>query len=310
LHDPVLAKHAVGNKEATGRMAGADIRSKVCHFVRARLLSTFHFLSIRSNVDEACILLNHCFEKLAFLTVNHQQTNSSWIKSVYQTLDDQHDAEKLYADQVFYSTYKQLPKWKSAIDDLCLKTGLQMILRKFLSQMPIDVQISDFKAELNKPEYSQLSLNVLRLCLNSSDLLQMTKHIHDLTKFYVLLHQNYAKLIEQSEFHDISLNDLCKRGKKHYRNVQRIQAFDEYKSHEKIIDYGMKAVNEYHKFADGYIRPGACDETQHFLPIDETTSISYLVTTDNHDESDIILRILRSVLFLKHLLLFINSYIK
>jgi methionyl-tRNA synthetase len=63
--------------------------------------------------------------------------------------------------------------------------------------------------------------------------------------------------------------------------------------HFSIIENGIKAVNIYHKFSNGRIQPGACDETQRFITISIDTSISYLITTDNHDEGDIIMRILR-----------------
>ncbi|CAF2853244.1 unnamed protein product [Rotaria sp. Silwood2] len=77
LHGPILATHAVADDTAVCRLAGNNNRTKVCHFVRARLLSTFNFLSIRSNQDDACILLNRCLEQMAFLTINHQQAENS-----------------------------------------------------------------------------------------------------------------------------------------------------------------------------------------------------------------------------------------
>ena len=89
LKGPILAPHAIADNTAVCRMAGNNDRTKVCHFVRARLFSTFNFLSIRSNQNDACILLNRCFEQLAFLTMNHQQAENSWIKPTFHTLNDQ-----------------------------------------------------------------------------------------------------------------------------------------------------------------------------------------------------------------------------
>ena len=48
-------------------------------------------------------------------------------------------------------------------------------------------------------------------------------------------------------------------------------------------------------FADGLIRPGACDETQRFKTITFETPVNYLVTNDNYDEGDIVMRILRLI---------------
>ncbi|CAF5162924.1 unnamed protein product, partial [Rotaria magnacalcarata] len=59
-----------------------------------------------------------------------------------------------------------------------------------------------------------------------------------------------------------------------------------------IIENGIEAVNEYHHFSDGFIRPGACDETQRFSIIGWQTPVNYLITNENHDEGDIVMRIL------------------
>ncbi len=293
LHGTILSDDAIADTTADVRLIGNDIRTKVCHFVRARVLATFSFLSILSNRNDACILLNRCFEKFAFLTVNHQENEGSWIKPTYETVTDKYEAEEEYLKNVFYPVYKQLPEHKSYIYDLCLKTQLQKNIQDFISQMSIDIQFSQFKTELNNPKYLQLPLNILRRTLNSPDFFKMTKYIHDLSKFYVLLHQTYARLIEQDEFLEVKLQQLYELGKKHYKNMQQTQLLNGNKSHQSIIDNGIKAINEYHKFAGGLIRPGACNETQHFLAIDMNTLVSYLVTTSNHDESDIVGRILR-----------------
>ncbi|CAF4614082.1 unnamed protein product, partial [Didymodactylos carnosus] len=58
LAGPILSRHAITNQDVVDRMAGTEDRTRVCHFVRARLLSTMSFLSIRSNRDDACIILN------------------------------------------------------------------------------------------------------------------------------------------------------------------------------------------------------------------------------------------------------------
>ncbi len=298
LHGPILAKHAIADTAVVTRIAGNSDRTKVCHFVRARILSTFNFLSIRSNQNDACILLNRCFEKMAFLTMNHQEEEGSWIKPIYKELTDEHNAEKEYQNRIFYPMLQQLPEHKSYVNDLYLKTQLQINLQGFVSQMPINIQFLHFKTELNNPKHLKLPLNILRHTLNSPDFFKMTKYIHDLSKFYILLHQTYTKLIERDQFSEITLENLYDQGKKHYKNVHQIQLLNENKSHRSIIENGINAVNAYHQFADGLIRPGACDETQRFTSITMETPVSYLVTTDNHDEGDIVMRILRYISYL------------
>jgi hypothetical protein len=117
----------------------------------------------------------------------------------------------------------------------------------------------------------------------------MTRSIYDLSQFYLLLHQTYSLLIERDEFIEITLEDLSKRAEQHSNIVdQRLRA-----QHHSIIENGIKAVNLYHTFADGLIQPGACDETQRFDKVSNQTPIHYLVTNENHDEGDIVMRILR-----------------
>lgn len=295
LHGPILAPLAIEDQEVTARMAGTSSRTKVSHFIRARLLSTFHYLSIRSNQNDACILLNRCFEKVAFLTVNHKKEEDTWIKPFYEKLTDQYNAEKVFLSEIFYPVSKQLSEHKCYINSLILKTQLQMNLQGFIDQTPVNIQFSHFEMELNNPIHSQLPMNVLRHTLNSRDLLRKTKLIYDLSQFYILLHHTYTKLIERERFSEATLEELYERGEKHYKNIHQTQLFNENKPHLSIINAGIKAVNAYHKFADGLIRPGACDETQRFYPIAMDTPISYLVTTENYDEGNIIMRILRYV---------------
>jgi hypothetical protein len=159
--------------------------------------------------------------------------------------------------------------------------------------MPILIQFIHFKTELCNPKNSQFSLNILRNILDSFDFLKITHFIYDLSQFYLLLHQTYTQLIEREEFSVVTLKELYERGQKHHENSNRLTYPDQNNQQLLIIENGIKAVNAYHKFADGLIRPGACDETQRFTTISIDTPIHYLVTTENHDEGDIIMRILR-----------------
>lgn len=297
LYGPILAPSAIEDEEVTSQMAGTSRRTKVSHFVRARLLSTFHFLSIHSNQNQndACTLFNRCFEKIASLTINHQEEETAWVKPFYDELTDQHNAEKGYLVKVFYPVSQQLTEHKSYINSIILKTQFQINLQDFVTQMPINIQFSHFQTELNSPRHSQLPMNILRHTLNSRDLLRKTKLIHDLSQFYILLHQTYTKLIERDGFLETTLQQLYEQGEKHNKNIHQTLLFSENKSRLSIITAGIEAVNAYHQFAGGLIRPGACDETQYFDPITIDAPISYLVTTENYDEGNIVMRILRYV---------------
>ncbi|CAF1513265.1 unnamed protein product [Adineta ricciae] len=290
LHGPILAPHAIADNTAAHRLAGNDQRTKVCHFVRARLLSTFNFLSTHSNSNDASILLNRCFEQMAFLTLNQQQEEDSWIKPVYQTIDDQLKAEEEFQNKVFYFIHQKLAEHKAFVNQLDLQSQIQAQLQDFITKMPIEIQFRHFKTELHNPIHSEIPLNMLRHVLDSTDFLKMTKWIHNLTQFYLLLHQTYAQLIERNEFLTVSLEELYQRGEKHSKNYQSENRNNNYST---IIDHGIEAVNAYHDFTDGLIRPGACDQTQRFTKITRETPIHYLVTTGSLDEGDIVMRILR-----------------
>lgn len=262
-------------------LAGNSIRAKVCQFVCTRILSTYHFLSTQFNLNDACILLTCSFERMACLT----QNQSSWINPLYRTLHSQHRAERRYQKEVFYFVHEKLMQYKTVVSQLNLQSEIQRNLQNFIDQMPIIIQFTHFKTELHRPRDSLASLKILQHVLNSFDFLKITRLISDLSQFYLLLHQTYSQLIERDEFHGMTLKELYDRGEKYRQN--------ENKSHRTIIDNGINAVNAYHQFAGGLIRPGACDETQRFTTISFDTPVHYLVTNENHDEGDIIMRILR-----------------
>ncbi|CAF3326320.1 unnamed protein product [Rotaria sp. Silwood2] len=291
LYGPILAKHAIDYSGNDGKMVGGNLRAKVCHFVRARILSTFHFLSIRSNQDEACILLNRCFEQMAFLTCDQRQ--HSWIKPFYTTLVDVLKAEQEYQNQIFYPIYQKLAEYKTYVNSLQLESQLQTNLQDYIIRMPMIIHFLHFKTELGNPSHSKMPLNILRNLLNSTDFLKMTKIIYDLSQFYILLNYTYTQLIERDEFTAITLRELYERGQKRFSTIYNFDNRNENNNHMLIIENGIKAVNIYHKFTDGLIQPGACDETQRFFIIGHDTLVSYLVTTGNNDEGDIIMRIIR-----------------
>ncbi|CAF1245410.1 unnamed protein product, partial [Rotaria sordida] len=288
LHGPILSPIAIADNTPAYRLAGESIRAKVCCFVCARLLSTFHFLSIQLNQNDTYILLTRCFEQMAFLTKNQ----NSWIKPIYTTIDNEFIAEQEFKDNVFYFVHNNLTEYKIYINQLYLQSQIQMNLQQFIDQMPIIIQFIDFKTELYRQINLETSLKILQQTLNSLPFLKITKLIYDLSQFYRLLHQTYSKLIEQNEFLTITLQELYDRGQKYYNNSNYQQNQNEDKTHRSIIENGIEAVKIYHQFSNGFIRPGACDETQHFSIITFDTPVSYLVTNENHDEGDIIMRIL------------------
>lgn len=293
LHGPILAPHAIADNTNDGRIAGNSPRTKVCHFVRARLLSTFHFLSARSNQDDACLLINRCFEQLAFVTIHHQQPDNAWMKPTFATLNEETKAEKEFQDRIFYAVFQKLAEHKAYVNQLHLQSQIQTNLQTYVSQLPMLIQYLHFKTELHNPIYAGASLKILQHVLNSSDFLALMKSIYDLSQFYLLLHQTYSLLIEQDEFLQVTLEQLYRRGQEHHNNADHLLEGNRNNNHLSTIENGIEAVNGYHAFTDGLIRPGACDETQRFKIITMETPIHYLVTTENHDEGDIVMRILR-----------------
>jgi hypothetical protein len=221
------------------------------------------------------------------------QNRNSWIKTIYTTMDDKREAEQEYKDKVFYFVHNNLAEYKAFINQLNLQSQIQENLQNFVDQMPIIIQFTHFKTELHRLTNSKSSTKILQHILNSFDFLKITKLIYDLSQFYLLLHQTYTQLIERNEFIIITLKELYDRGQKYYNHSHYQQYENENRTHRSIIENGIKAVNTYHQFADGLIRPGACEETQRFTTIAFETPVHYLVTNENHDEGDIVMRILR-----------------
>ena len=290
LYHPILAKHAVDPTAVTEHIADKSVRAKTCFFVCTRLLSTNIFLSLQSNQDGACLLFNRCFE--LFAQYSRQPEQNPWIKPIYKTNNEKLEAEKEFQNKIFYPTHQKLADYKKIIDRIQSQSQLQTKLQDYITQMPIIIEVIHFKTELCNPESTKLPLTILRRLFDSFEFLKMTRYIYALSQFHFLLHRTFTQLIEQEELLTITLKQLYERA---YQSSNRLRQPNQQNKYYTIIQNGIEAVNDYHKFADGQIQPGACDLTQCFQTISMETPISYLVETDNYDEGDIIMRILRQV---------------
>ena len=230
---------------------------------------------------------------MAQLTIEQQPAGQSWIKPVYRTILDEVAAEAEFQEKVFYHTHQRLNEYKAYVNQLHLQSQIQSNLQAFITGMPVLVQYQDFRMELNNPMHAALPLKILRYVLDSMEFLVITRSIYDLSQFYLLLHQTYTRLIERDEFLSITLDELHKRGEERSNGSTYAPGRNQHNNHATIISNGIKAVNQYHHFADGLIRPGPCDATQRFTEISLQTPVHYVVTTENPDEGDIIMRILR-----------------
>lgn len=280
LYGPILSRHAIDEPSSFARMMGNNIRAKVCHFVRARFFATYHHLSIHNNLNDACILFNRCFEQMARLT----QPENHWIKPVYSTLEEKFQADIKYTSEVFYRIYQQLPVYKILIHHLHFQSQMQTDLQDFISQMPMTIEFRHFQTQLSNRENDHLPLVILRKLFASFEFLRMTSFVYDLSRFYLLLHRTYTQLIEADEFYQLTLHEFCERGQKFHSDSWK---------HVDIVRKGIEAINAYHRFTNGAIQPGACNETEQFSSISLDSPISYLLTTDDFDEGDLIMRILR-----------------
>ena len=271
-------------------MEGTEPRTKLCHFVYARLLSTFLSLSTRFNQDDASILITRCSERMAYLTLSASENNAgNWIKPLYRTNEVKIQAGNSFQEHVFYYNLRRLPESKSEISRLLLQSQNQNTLLDYVNNMPILIEYKHFKRQLQNPANFSSPLNMLTHFLSNTGLLSISHLIYDLSQFYILLHQGYNLLIEYKEFETIKLSNLHQRAKQNGSITdQRFLSYN-----KSIIDKGIEAVNAYHKFNNGFIQPGACAQTQHFQQISWESPVHYLVTTDNHDEGDIVMRILR-----------------
>ncbi|CAF1212894.1 unnamed protein product [Rotaria sp. Silwood1] len=273
LYGPILAKQAIDATAVTERISNDNFQS---------------------NQDDTCVLLNQCFE--LFAQYSRQRDLNPWIKPLYKTNIEKLEAEKEFQNKIFYPTYKNLADYKQIINTIQSQSEPQTKLQNYISQIPIIIEVIHFKTELCNPESSQLPLTILRRLLNSFEFLKMTRYVYALSQFHVLLHRTFTQLIELEEFYTITLKQLYERV---YQSSNRLRQPNQQDKYYTIIEKGIEAVNAYHTFANGQIRPGACDLTQRFETISIETPVSYLVETDNYDEGDIIMRIL-SVLINHH----------
>ncbi|CAF1604719.1 unnamed protein product, partial [Didymodactylos carnosus] len=106
LYGPVLSRNAIdATDEIRYRIVDTNVRTRLCHFIRARLLSTMNFLSIRSTKDDACLILNRCFEQFAMLKLNTHDVQYQWIKPIFRTSEEELKAEENFQNQIFYPVY-------------------------------------------------------------------------------------------------------------------------------------------------------------------------------------------------------------
>lgn len=269
-------------------MAGSNLRAKVCHFVRARLLSVYNFLSMHFGQEDACLLFNRCFEQYA--QFSRQRDQYLWINSHYRSFEEKFQAEREFQDKIFYSVHQNLAEHKKITSSLQVQNEIQSALQVYSSQTPMLVEFNHFKIELSNPRAAHLPLKILQRFLGSLDFLKITHYIYNLSQFNLLLHRTFNRMIEENEFFRITLQELYERACQ-FLKIDRNSHLDI--TYDRIIKDGIEAVNAYHKFADGLIRPGPCDLTQRFQTISRETPVNYLVRTENEDEGNIIQRILR-----------------
>ena len=287
LYHPILSKYATDRTARDEHIIEENLRGKICYFVCTRLLSSNIFLKLQSNQDDACLLFNRCFE--LFAQYSRQLDQNSWIKPFYKTNNEKIDAEKEFQNKIFYSTHQKLIDYKKIIDKVQSQSPLQARLQDYISHIPFLVEINHFKIELCNPELTRLPLTILQRFLHSFEFLKMTRYIYALSQFHVLLHRTFTQLIEQDEFHQITLKQLYERASNRWR------LHNEQNKYYTIIENGIEAVNAYHTFTNGQIQPGPCDISQRFETISMETSISYLVETENYEDANIVMRILRQV---------------
>ncbi|CAF3121542.1 unnamed protein product, partial [Rotaria socialis] len=266
---------------AEEHIADGNVRGKVCFFVCTRLLSTHFFLKLQYNQDDACLLFAQC---------SRRPDENQLIKPLYKTNVEKLEAEREFQSKIFHATHQKLSYYKKIINTLRSKSEAQTRLQDYISQMPIIIEVIHFKTELCNPESTRYSLKILRRLLDSFQFLKMTRYIYALNQFHLLLYRTFTQLIEREEFHAITLKQLYERACQSSSNVCQSNLETKYMT---IIKNRIEAVNAYHAFPDGQIRPDACDITQHFETISMETPVSYLVETENTDEGDIIMRILR-----------------
>ncbi|CAF1461197.1 unnamed protein product [Didymodactylos carnosus] len=252
----------------------------------------YHPILAKHAVDPTAVT-EHIDDKNLRGKHSRQLDQNPWIKPIYRTNNEKLEAEKEFQNKIFYPTHKKLADYKKIINTIQSQSPLQTKLQDYITQMPSLIEVIHFKTELCNPESTKLPVTILRRLLDSFEFLKITRYIYALGQFHVLLHRTFTQLIEREEFHTITLKQLYERA---HQSLNRLRQPNQQNKYYTIIENGIEAVNDYHKFAGGQIQPGACDLTQRFETISMETAVSYLVETDNYDEGDIIMRPLTDII--------------
>ena len=240
---------------------GASIAQKTASFCFMRVATVIQFfqnIGKPSQIStETCnLLLTRSLERLLQL----QLGGKTEFQPKFTDEARRNSAEEVFRRQVFQFVLDNQEKYERQMLTIRQQSELEKNLRQFPNRPRITFQaFNDAYGML--PQVALEDLSLLHSFLSNSHPLRRLSLVSPLVKFFIWFHQNCShQLVETDSTKPIS-------------EVMRGRNSDDHTCFEQFRD----AFNKYHEQTGGQLRPGACDESTQFFPVNDDTQVQYVV---------------------------------
>eukprot|EP00118_Oscarella_pearsei_P017416 m.172374 g.172374 ORF g.172374 m.172374 type:complete len:5617 (+) comp39084_c0_seq35:292-17142(+) len=276
-NEPILASYTVNVPDTPGN----TVLEKAVNFCWERVKSPLLWLQGRLDLssEQMPLWLNRALERYFVL-----QAKSGDFDGVYLDVNARNAAEKLFQSQVVSFTTDRFRKHEDTLARaLYQNQTLVQDLRKFANNQPLPATFDEFRDSLIEACSDENStLKPLRSLVGSMRTFEKAKElIISLAELYRFLHDDITQtttLIDNplKEEIDTYLESIEQKSAKKADAVRE------------IFKNGVDWFNYYHKLCQGNFQAGACDARSEFHPINDETSLRYVINAKaEHEDSQL-----------------------
>ena len=240
---------------------GADFAQKTASFCFMRVATAIQFfqnIGKPSQIStETCnLLLTRSLERLLQL----QLGGKTEFQPKFTDEARRNSAEEVFRRQVFQFVLDNQEKYEQQMLTIHQQSELEKNIRQFPNRPQITFQaFNDAYGML--PQVALEDLSLLHSFLSNSHSLNRLSLVSPLVKFFIWFHQNCSHQLVETD------------STKPIFEVMRGRSSDD----RKCFDQFREAFNKYHEQTGGQLRPGACDESTQFFPVNDDTQVQYVV---------------------------------
>ena len=240
---------------------GADMAQKTASFCFMRVATAIHFfqsIGKPSQISpETCnLLLTRSLERLLQLQLGGRTD----FQPKFTDEARRNSAEEVFRRQVFQFVLDNQEKYERQMLTIRQQSELEKNLRQFPNRPRITFQaFNDAYGML--PQVALKDLSLLHRFLSNSHPLHRLSLVSPLVKFFIWFHQNCSHQLVETD------------STKPIFEVMRGRSSDD----RMCFDQFREAFNKYHEQTGGQLRPGACDDSTQFFPVNDDTQVQYVV---------------------------------